>query len=512
MPELICPECRAEIAFDPDDPASSGKCPSCGADVDARDLAEAGPGDEAGPLEQMTEQGSAADEIVKPLPPPPAKSGIRIVESSDDRFVLFIPAGGKGATGIGCFALIWNGFMVVFTTGVLGSFMNANGQKEGAAVFLAVITLFWAIGLGFAWFWAKLRFERTLLLLDRERIVVQRMLFGRKRMAETVLDATSRAELVESYQQNGHPVYRIEVSGNGAAAKFGTGLSDDEKNWIVDRINEFLGLPTAAALEDDDRDDDDPDDESDEEDESEDEEDEDGDSDEEEADSALDPLIAASSGGRAILIERPDELPADDEFLAGECLVRIVESSPDRLLLFHRLSPSSPIRQIVPWIVFAVSGAILAFVGYQGRDFFAGPLGFNTVIAVLFDLPFLLGALAAAMFGLYLLVGRTTIDLTRESLSCRWSVGAIGKTWSLPVAALDSVRVSKAYEAGQGKNARENARVRGSDTRKPYVTCVARAGSRKLSLTFFNDEPLARQIALLMGHKLGELGLPVRHA
>jgi hypothetical protein len=47
--------------------------------------------------------------------PLPAKSRIEVVESSDDRRVIVIPPGDPGNSGIGCFATVWNGFMLFFT-------------------------------------------------------------------------------------------------------------------------------------------------------------------------------------------------------------------------------------------------------------------------------------------------------------------------------------------------------------------------------------------------------------
>src|SRR5262249_3266273 len=159
------------------------------------------------------------------------------------------PGGGSSATGVGCFAVAWNGFMCLFTVPWgFGMFQQGNDAPP-LLVMVGFLGLFWAVGLGIAAFWAKLKYERTFLLLDRDRLVIQRVLFNRKRLEETHLTSDSRAALVESYQQNDNPVYRIEVQGSLRAAKFGTALADSEKDWVVDRINDFLGRAGAWARE-----------------------------------------------------------------------------------------------------------------------------------------------------------------------------------------------------------------------------------------------------------------------
>ena len=40
--------------------------------------------------------------------------------------------------------------------------------------------------------------------------------------------------------RNYDPVYHVAVSTSGREAKFGTFLSREEKNWIVERINKHL--------------------------------------------------------------------------------------------------------------------------------------------------------------------------------------------------------------------------------------------------------------------------------
>jgi hypothetical protein len=161
--------------------------------------------------------------------------------------------------------------------------------------------------------------------------------------------------------------------------------------------------------------------------------------------------------------------------------------------------------------LFVLGVAWFGFLGYWNRNTFVGPFGFGKVFDLLFLLPLFAAGLAPVALALYFRWGRTTIDLTREAISCRWSVGSLGFTRQLSTDGLDSVRVVR--------EARSQVRRRGKNVpisdsggaNKPFYTCVARAGGKKLSLMFFNDEPLARRIAHLVGTKLGEMGFPLRH-
>ncbi|MSR56205.1 MAG: hypothetical protein EXS05_00790 [Planctomycetaceae bacterium] len=251
MAEFTCPTCRAEIEPDLIEKTGRAECPFCGTDLSALGLPEPAVVD-VPDLPAAAVDGGEPDESGRrpeldanphTLPKPPEKSLIRVVESSGDRLVLFIPGGGKQSGVVGCFALIWNGFMGLITPAMLvGILKDKGGDAPSLWLVISFLSLFWAVGLGMEYLWLKMKYERTLLLLDRERVAVQKKFFNRKRLHETVLGPDSRAELVESYQQNDTPVYRIEVRGTPAAAKFGTALGDDEKNWLVDRINEFLGV------------------------------------------------------------------------------------------------------------------------------------------------------------------------------------------------------------------------------------------------------------------------------
>jgi hypothetical protein len=173
------------------------------------------------------------------LPPLPAGSIIRIHVAEPGRLALDIPPGKKAAS-LGCFAIVWNGFIGVFSVFV-GLIALNDQNREFSVVATLFLGVFWLVGLGLIFAWVKLRFERSLLFVDRERAVLRKILFGRQKQKEAALNETSRAELTESYSENERPVYRVTIVGaDGTRIHFGTSLDQREKDWCVDAINAVL--------------------------------------------------------------------------------------------------------------------------------------------------------------------------------------------------------------------------------------------------------------------------------
>jgi len=171
-----------------------------------------------------------------PLPP---TSRIQIVESNENRQVIYIPEGGAKTRSLGNFVLVWILVTVVITWLWSQGEFNDNLPVIG----IVIVGGFWFIGLGFASLWLKLRFTKTILLLERDRLVMQRVFLGFKSITETPFLADTKAKLVTAYTQNDDPVYSVAVISGTRRAEFGTQLSREEKDWFVEHINEFLRGP-----------------------------------------------------------------------------------------------------------------------------------------------------------------------------------------------------------------------------------------------------------------------------
>ncbi len=478
MSTISCPQCRADLDDDLRESLGRAECPFCGADVP--ELATA-----AVPPDEVD-----SDAARLSLPPLPAKSVIQIVQVTPERRVFYIPGGRSGS--IGCFALLWNGFMAVFTGGMASAFWGGNQGDITLPMLIAFLSVFWLVGLGMAIWWFKTKFERLFVMIEPQRIVIQRVLFGRKRIDETVLHESSRAELVESYRSNDEPVYRVEVAGTNRAAKFATSLERDEKNWLVDRINEFLhpaGIsPTAqnpakfcfqcgASLKEVEPD--------------------------KETGSRTCPdcgqTIAAPDNGQTPAGRLPSDINAeiDAAELAQPADVTIDEQHVDHLQ-FHLPICS---RAGVAWVVAAISIAFGAiFIGIACSSLFGG--GNIDLFDALVCFPFMIGGLMPISIGLAALRGRITVDLTRERIKARYHLGLLGKSKEIPTDQITDVTVMAGMDS--------DTRIRGRRPTRPTsdaAACVVKSGAQTIPLTLIHDKPTARYVAQLVRRQLHEMGV-----
>lgn len=182
---------------------------------------------------------------------PPAGSKLRLAEASESRVVMVIPPGEKRARGMAFFALVWLGITIPVGCVFLYAALSGNVEWEGDGppptwVIVPFISIFWLVGFGMAYVALKMKFESLMLCLEPNRMSLQRTFLGKKRMSHIRIEEHSKATLETSYSENDIPVYRIEIEGASRTEKFGTALQREEKQWIVDTINRFLGHSDAG--------------------------------------------------------------------------------------------------------------------------------------------------------------------------------------------------------------------------------------------------------------------------
>jgi hypothetical protein len=100
-----------------------------------------------------------------------------------------------------------------------------------------------------AYFWLRMRFTRHNVLVEPQRVVVQKLFFDRKSLEETAVDAESTVMLAEKYKENDQPVYTISVSGVDRTITFGTSLSDQDKRFLVHKIRRVTRLEEPTEEE-----------------------------------------------------------------------------------------------------------------------------------------------------------------------------------------------------------------------------------------------------------------------
>jgi hypothetical protein len=209
---------------------------------------EARPG---GTTKPATEDGTTpkAHSLSDDQPPPGSQIESRL---NGTELVLAIPPSSAVYQGPFSFiALAYVGMLAVITL-----FAAVVGFEPGEARFFVPILVFlWAIGLGIFSIWLRGRFGWTHVSVEPGRLVRRFSLFGWERVREYSLNGDSTVSLVADISlqygglasviwwgsKPGRPIYHVHVTTTDQPAKFGSYLSDDEKKWLVGRINRHLG-------------------------------------------------------------------------------------------------------------------------------------------------------------------------------------------------------------------------------------------------------------------------------
>jgi hypothetical protein len=445
MDRNACPRCKASL--DDDALATTGvaECPFCGEPLPER-ASEVTPEIAQAPAAGQMENAAAATDL-------PAGSGVRVVEADEARQVIHIPPGGKQTRSLGVFALVWNGIMAAFT----GMWIS-SGDEAPWILLVLFLGLFWGVGLFMLVFWIRMRFTRTYLLLERDRIAIQRTLFGRKSIAETLLGPDSKAELVQSYSSNDRPVYSIVINGTNRTAKFGTALSREEKLWFVATINSFLRVAGIV------------------------------------------PAAGEPSSSKRVVFD--DLLPED---LSTNSAVTVHAGKRDRLSFSLPAVPSGKVRTLLA--LFA-SGFALLWIGTTSRTAlaaFGNEMDVIDWVAVLMPGVMTLAGVVPLSVAAFAVLGRTAIEVTPETLRCRWGIGKIGYgvTWSTPqiTHVMVAVPMAEKYARDESRRVPQSSDVK---------VCMVFAGTKMIPLTTFHDLQTAREVAGLTRGQLHGMGFALQ--
>ncbi len=304
---------------------------------------------------------------------PPVGCRITLSESSDQRLVFAIPAGGPKTRSLGTIAIVWN----LFIFGSAAFVFVMSLEMALVLLFVPFMTLFMLVGVYLAGSWFSMKFTRTNLLVTRESLSVQKVLLSHKRLTTTELDGNSDARLCESYSQDDEPIFRVQVDGVQTTARFGTALSRSDKDWLVESINGFLGQETQP------------------------------------------PMVS----GRDIPDAEQPFAELAPAHLPAESLVQ-VQATPEKMTIITRTAPRGPVLfGLIAMLTFAVT--LWLGVGLW-RLALAGTI--NNVLGWLFvaisALP-----ISAAMV---LLFGRTTVTIDGRTFVIRLHLGPLGWSFRRP--------------------------------------------------------------------------------
>ena len=119
---------------------------------------------------------------------------------------------------------------------------------EGASPWpLLFLSLFWAVGIGMLYVGLRMRYARHLVIVDEKSVILGRSLFGRRKLKSFPRESVQSVTKKEFYQQNYQPVYGIEIRGERGKLRFGSSLTEEEKDWLVADLKRSLVLSRPAG-------------------------------------------------------------------------------------------------------------------------------------------------------------------------------------------------------------------------------------------------------------------------
>ena len=224
--KIVCPKCKQPIPAEGVNIAKAlAYCNACQEGFDLDDLVEP----EALPAER------------------PADAQCLLVRDAD-KLALALPRG--GFKGIGCFftffALFWNGitwlFVVLTILGMVGAVpTNTVKSSSPPAVVLLFLIPFMVIGIVTGLIALYCVFGETSVAMDSQELMFRRTVLGRNWDRTYPIAKIKEIKRTESYKQNDVPVYGvgIHIEGKSMAITFGSGLKEEEKNWLIYELFSF---------------------------------------------------------------------------------------------------------------------------------------------------------------------------------------------------------------------------------------------------------------------------------
>jgi DNA-directed RNA polymerase subunit RPC12/RpoP len=180
---------------------------------------------------------SQAELKVNPAGPfqQPAGSRIERKPVSGTELLFYIPSSGKGGFLL-FFAVLWNAISWL----IFLAFLLSAWNGEGSWLAMTFLLFFPLIGILLLYIALRVGFSAHLLYLSPDRIRLQRQLFASRKNYDLQTSRVASVRKVEFYQQNYQPVYGIELKSQEGKIRFGSVLTDDEKNWLCWEIREFI--------------------------------------------------------------------------------------------------------------------------------------------------------------------------------------------------------------------------------------------------------------------------------
>lgn len=354
------------------------------------------------------------------------------------------------------------------------------------------------IGFVMLYFAIKMKYTRGYLFLGRDRAVHQSILFSRKKNTEITINATSHARLVEAYQENDTPVYRVEIKSDGGEISFGTGLSTELKEWYVESTNNYIawcyGEQTGSSTTSSTRD-------------------LFGNTDlgvvcpacgttviDEEAESCSKCGVRwEKSAGKIVSAHVRDEI-TPEELSADSFLSISKRGNGDWLLKYsiRHLADNSSGGGCL--LVFGILWeSFILFFSYSAAS--SGDL--MGIFMLLFTLPFHLVGVGLTLLSLMVLFGGFRLTLGADRSQTKWCLGPVGYTMRFATSSITEVLIKHGGALSSLKN---NSNSSSRTSKSTGVSCILIAAGKRIPVTSDASHRESREAAGLIRYCLHDLG------
>lgn len=164
-----------------------------------------------------------------------------------------IPAKGKIGFFL-IFGVLWTLTTAVVSGGFLLTFLS-GGKTEGNLPnwwLIPFFGVFWVTGLILLYLGVRETCMKHRLSVSAGELILQREMLGRRSEKRMLVSEIRSVVQAVFYQQNYQPVFGIEIKGARGKLRFGSGLGDPDKAWLVADLREtiFGSDPARASVSD----------------------------------------------------------------------------------------------------------------------------------------------------------------------------------------------------------------------------------------------------------------------
>lgn len=184
---------------------------------------------------------------------PPPNTQIVFDRLENGEFTITVPPAGvwKGSQGLFFFSLLWCGFMMLFTSIMVGSQVNGKDQERLPILAFLFVGLFWAVGIGMLLSALNMGRRRAAIALVGGRLMtITSGLFGSKKRDWAVEEIVQVRVGPSGLEVNDRPVLELQIIGpEGKEVGMLSERDEDELKWLAWEIRQSLQQQAPAGDE-----------------------------------------------------------------------------------------------------------------------------------------------------------------------------------------------------------------------------------------------------------------------